>query len=120
MRLVAGLTIGTLAVCATAASADPVEEAMKENIRLFDELVTCSSKPNFQQHGISTNGPCGDWITRVRVAIDRQPGRDIFFAGAGCVAGELQTAANGLVFGDRQRFNYVRGLIDECRQMVGR
>lgn len=49
-----------------ASFSDSVEH-VQNNVALFMELEICSQEPLFDAKGFSTDGPCGDWMERVRI-----------------------------------------------------
>ena len=93
------------------------KSSVREVVAAFDELVSCSQKAGFSNYGLSSAGPCGGWVKRVEAL--RKNDLEVIRNGYACTAGDVRIAGNSLVFGDREHFEYVRDLVEECRNALG-
>jgi len=110
------ISAATLTLAGPALAAPPEITAIAQtNVELFSELEACAANPDFEVFGLSSNGPCGDWVTR----IEAQQRLDTELAGHGlfnCLAGDIRVAGNSLVSGDALHFDFVSELMEECRE----
>ena len=114
-RAIAGGVLAIVGLIAVSASADE-KSVVRENIRLFDELVSCSQNSAFRQYGVARTGPCGDWVDHIEA--QRTHDRSLIISGFNCLAGDIRSAGNSLVFGDRPHFDFVKSVVEECRAAI--